>query len=75
MTPVERVLLKLRGAKRTARGWIAHCPGHDNRQPSLTIAEGNEGRVLLHGHAGCTTEAIVVALGLTVLDLMPQGGC
>jgi len=37
----------------------------------LTIAEGDDGRVLLHCHAGCTPEAIVSALGLTLHDLMP----
>ena len=52
MTPVERVLSKLPEAKRNGKGWHARCPAHDDRQPSLSIAEGDDGRALMHCHAG-----------------------
>ena len=35
------------------------------------VAEGDDGRALLHCHAGCTAEQITEALGLTLADLMP----
>lgn len=56
-------------AKRTAGAWLARCPSHDDRRPSLSISEGREDRVLLHCHAGCPPEAIAAALGLTLSDL------
>jgi hypothetical protein len=76
MTPVELVLSKLPDAKRSGHGWQSPCPAHDDRQPSLSIGEGDDGRALLHCHAGCTTEAIVQTIGLKMSDLMPldKGG-
>jgi hypothetical protein len=56
-------------ARRSARGWLARCPAHDDRSPSLSIAEGDDGRILLHCFAGCSLESIVAALGLTMRDL------
>jgi len=38
------------------------CPGHDDSTPSLSIAEGDDGKVLLYCHAGCTYQAIRDAL-------------
>lgn len=49
--------------------WTARCPAHQDRNPSLSISEGTDGRVLLNCHAGCQTSAIVRALGLTEADL------
>lgn len=47
----------------------ARCPAHNDRSPSLSVAEGRDGRVLLHCHAGCTTDAILSALKLSRRDL------
>ena len=71
MKPIELVLSKLPSAKRNGRGWKALCPAHDDRNPSLSLNEGDDGRALLHCHAGCTTDAIVERVGLTLRDLMP----
>ena len=70
-SPVERVLDRLERVRRSGRGWTARCPAHDDRWPSLSIAEGHDGRVLLHDHAGCTVEKITRALGLELRDLFP----
>jgi len=72
VTPVELVLSKLPKAKRNGTGWQARCPAHNDRRPSLSIAEGDGGRALLHCHAGCTAEAVASALGLKMADLMPE---
>lgn len=69
MTPARLLLLCLTGVTKTADGWRARCPAHDDRQPSLSISEGADGRVLLHCHAGCSTESICQSLGLSVSDL------
>lgn len=68
---VEEVLDRLPGAAKCASGWHAKCPAHDDARDSLSIANGAEGRILLHCHAGCTTDAICAALGIRVADLFP----
>jgi hypothetical protein len=55
--------------------WMSLCPAHDDNNPSLSITEVTDGKVLLCCHAGCETEAIVQALGLTMSDLFtPKKG-
>lgn len=57
-------------ARRTGPGrWQARCPAHPDKCPSLSIAEGEDGRVLLHCFAGCALPEILAALGLTLRDL------
>ena len=51
-------------------GWMALCPAHDDRRPSLSICEGDDGRALVHCHAGCSVDAICAAVGLRLADLM-----
>jgi len=71
MTPVERLLAKLPDAKQSGKGWSARCPAHEDRRASLSIGEGDDGRALVHCHAGCKPDAICAALGLRAADLMP----
>lgn len=66
---IEKVLAHLEQVRHTGRGWSAQCPGHDDRQNSLSIAEGQEGRVLLKCFAGCEVTQIVTAMGLMMQDL------
>jgi 5S rRNA maturation endonuclease (ribonuclease M5) len=58
--------------KRNGNGWIGHCPAHDDHTPSLSVDEGENSKVLLHCHAGCSYESIVAALNITP-DPAPQG--
>ena len=55
-----------------ARGphkWSAKCPAHADKSPSLSIREGDDGRLLVHCFAGCRVNDITAALGLRVADL------
>lgn len=68
----DALLAKLERVKRTGPGkWVARCPAHEDRAPSLSIREMDDGRVLLHDWAGCSTSAVIAALGLQWSDLMP----
>ncbi len=58
----RHVLDHLKGVRRCGEGWTALCPAHDDRKPSLTINEAEDGRVLLHCHTGCSQKAVVEAL-------------
>jgi hypothetical protein len=69
VTPTQRLLNRLDGVRRSGAAWIARCPAHEDRSPSLSVAEGNDGRVLVKCHAGCPVEAIVAAVGLELSDL------
>jgi putative DNA primase/helicase len=68
--PVENLVERLH-AKRSGKGWIAKCPAHDDRKPSLSIDEGSDGRALLKCHAGCDNTAILASLGMKPRDLFP----
>jgi hypothetical protein len=73
MRPVDHVLgaLAARGTltHKNGQGWLAHCPAHEDKVPSLSISEGQDGRALVKCFAGCTPESIVAALGLRMTDL------
>lgn len=73
MSPVDRVLNALRAKglspKPSGDGWTCRCPAHDDRKPSLSIREGDDGRALVNCHAGCTAKAVCGAVGLTLADL------
>ncbi|MBX3356336.1 MAG: DUF3987 domain-containing protein [Phycisphaeraceae bacterium] len=72
---LDRVLNGLRAhgltPKRSGSGWSCRCPAHEDRSPSLSIGAGVDGRALITCHAGCTTDSVVAAIGLTMRDLMP----
>jgi len=40
----------------------AHCPAHDDKDPSFSIRDGDDGSILVHCHAGCGQAAVVLAL-------------
>lgn len=58
--------------KRSGKGYTARCPAHDDRNPSLSIGEGSDGKILLTCFAGCTFEAICASLDLQTKDLFPE---
>ncbi|WP_191057579.1 toprim domain-containing protein [Geminicoccus harenae] len=47
---------------RTGRGWICCCPAHKDRTPSLSVADGDNGRPVLKCWSGCTFEQVRTAL-------------
>ena len=52
--------------------WMAQCPAHDDKNPSLSIKEAGDGTVVMHCFAGCSTDKICDSLGLSVQDLFPN---
>jgi hypothetical protein len=69
--PLSRILPRLENVTKNGMGYTARCPGHDDQHNSLSIGAGDDGRALLKCHAGCETERIVAAMGLTMVDLFP----
>jgi putative DNA primase/helicase len=64
----------LQNCTQTPNGWQASCPAHDDRQASLSIAEGAGGKTLLKCFAGCDFPSIAAAAGVPVADLMGTNG-
>ena len=69
----DKLLNQLTNVKRTGNeSWIACCPAHADKNPSMTITEKDDGRVLVHCFAGCSVDEILGAVGLTFDDLFPD---
>jgi hypothetical protein len=71
--PIDRVLSRLPDARRGGKGWMARCPHHEDSSASLSIAEGADGRALVHCFAGCPSLDVIADLGLSAVDLFPSG--
>src|SRR5688500_1646021 len=70
--PAEALVSRLESVRRTsADRWVARCPSHDDRGPSLAVRELSDGRVLVHCFAGCSAHEVVSAAGLALSDLFP----
>jgi putative DNA primase/helicase len=55
-------IAKTLGGRKAGGGWMARCPAHDDREPSLSIRDADDGKVLMRCHAGCEQERVVAAL-------------
>ncbi len=50
-------------------GWLVLCPVHGDRRPSLSIRDGDDGRLLLKCFSGCDSREILKTLsGMGLLD-------
>jgi hypothetical protein len=68
-SPLDCVLQRLQNVRPNGNGCTALCPAHPDQQNSLSVREGDDGRVLVHCFVGCPVERIVDALGLSMADL------
>ena len=53
---------KALGGRKAGCAWMACCPAHEDREPSLSITTGEDGRVLVRCHAGCDQHDVIAAL-------------
>jgi len=71
--PVACLLSRLDHVRSTrGRSYVAKCPAHVDRVPSLSISEGRDGRALIHCFAGCDTAAVLSVIGLSYSDLFVE---
>lgn len=71
----DNLLSRLDKVKRSGPGrWMARCPdpAHNDKEPSLSVRELDDGRVLVHCFAGCDVASVLSAVGLTFDDLFPD---
>lgn len=70
---IENILSRLAKVKRTGTGsYLACCPAHDDKSPSMTLREAEDGRILIHCFSGCEPLDILGAIGLELTDLFPE---
>jgi hypothetical protein len=68
----EGLCSRLHGVKKLSNDrWIARCPAHEDKRPSLAIRTLPDGRVLVRCFAGCETSDVISAIGLEWIDLFP----
>lgn len=69
---VNDLVVRLEKARPTSRdSWLACCPAHKDRTPSLTVRALDDGRILIHCFAGCGAADVMAAIGLETADLFP----
>src|SRR5580700_6683773 len=72
MSAAAKLLDRLDGVRQTAPGrWIARCPAHEDRSPSLSVREIDD-RVLVHDFGGCEVGDVLAAVGLGLADLFEK---
>lgn len=72
-SPIDKLLKRLDRVRRVgAQQWMACCPAHDDKSPSLSIKECVDGTVLVKCWAGCLAADVVAAVDLTMRDLFPR---
>jgi len=72
---VQKILERLEHVRKVSGDqWVAVCPSHDDRSPSLHVREKDDGRILIHCKAGCGATEVLDSIGLTYNDLFPDSG-
>lgn len=74
MVSIDEFLSRLKKVRKTGhKSWIACCSAHQDKNPSMTVSEGSDGRILIHCFSQqCGIDDITAAVGLEVKDLMPK---
>jgi hypothetical protein len=66
-------LSRLQKVRQTSPGeWVACCPAHDDKTPSLAVKEADDTRILVYCYAGCSFEEVCDAAGVKPEDLFPD---
>jgi hypothetical protein len=59
---ITETVAKALGGRKSGFAWMALCPAHEDREPSLSITDADNGKVLVRCHAGCDQEQVIAAL-------------
>jgi hypothetical protein len=73
MQKINELISRLQKVRKTGDAkWLACCPAHKDRSPSLAIKLSDSDKILLHCFAGCDVQSIVSSVDLELSDLMPE---
>ena len=48
--------------RQSGNGWSCCCPAHNDSKPSLSVSDTDDGKILVHCHAGCSQEDVIETL-------------
>lgn len=72
MPKIDIILQRLDMVKPSGKNrFMARCPAHDDKSPSLLITEDDE-KVSIHCFAGCGGADVLAAIGMQFADLYPD---
>ena len=71
MRKVENFIQRLGKVRGRNGSWTAQCPAHEDKSPSLSVREVEDGRVLVHCFGGCDVHSVLGAVGMNISDLFP----
>lgn len=69
--PLDLLLSRLEGVQIAGKGYRAMCPSCGGKSRKVSIAEADNGSVLLHAFCGCTPAEVLAGAGLALADLFP----
>lgn len=67
---LDTILSRLTKVRGRNGNWVACCPAHDDRSPSMTIRDV-DGKILMHCFSGCSIQEITESIGVDLSDLFP----
>ena len=69
---IEDVLNRFDGVRETGGGqYSCRCPAHEDKSNSLGIKQGDGDRIMMNCFAGCQTQDVLSAVGLSFKDILP----
>lgn len=71
----ENILSRLDKVRGNGTKFRAKCPArdHSSGNQTLSLLFNDDGRILIHCHAGCEVLDVLSAIGLSLSDLYPDG--
>ncbi len=70
--PLSVLRSRLKGVKQHGDRFMAVCPAHQDKSPSLSLSQAEDGRALVYCFAGCKTRDVLGAVGMEMRDLFPE---
>ena len=69
---IDGLLSRLERVQKGGSGWRADCPNGHKTHGTLSIAQGDNGAILVHCFSGCATSDVLGALGLAMSDIQAE---
>jgi putative DNA primase/helicase len=60
------ILPLLKNKRSSKNGYTSRCPSHDDNKNSLSLSEGENGKLILNCFAGCSYKDVIVASGVSL---------
>ena len=74
MADIDLLLSRLQGVKKIKGSdkWVALCPAHDDKTPSLSIRQLEDSRILINCWSGCGAIDVLESIDTNYQHLMPD---